>query len=238
LVGFCLREDTGGATPSDFPLTHLDQTDIDHLVTPTTQDLLPLTPMQQGMLFHSLLDQGTSYLEQITLHLDGIEDPERLARAWQHVLDHTPALRATPLWENLTTPLQHIPHHAQLPVTVLDWRHHTPARQDQALADLRAQDQQTGMDLNQSPLLRITIARLSPTRVALLWTFHHLLLDGWSLPLVLSDVFTAYHGTPLPPRPPFRDHLAWLSHQDEQAATDHWRHTLTGIDAPTPLPYD
>ncbi|WP_193518780.1 hypothetical protein, partial [Nocardiopsis kunsanensis] len=75
LVGFCLREDTGGATPSDFPLTHLDQTDIDHLVTPTTQDLLPLTPMQQGMLFHSLLDQGTSYLEQITLHLDGIEDP-------------------------------------------------------------------------------------------------------------------------------------------------------------------
>ncbi|WP_304451228.1 non-ribosomal peptide synthetase [Nocardiopsis sp. YSL2] len=238
LVEFCRGEGVGGASPSDFPLVRLDQAAVDRLAAPGVQDILPLTPMQQGMLFHSLLDEGSSYLEQITVRLDGIEDPARLARAWQHVVDSTPALRSVPAWDALDTPVQLVHEHTALPVTVLDWRDLDPDDQEHALADLLTQDQRTGIDLGTGPLLRITVVRLAPARVALVWTFHHLLLDGWSLPLVLSDVFTAYRGTPLPTRPPFRDHLAWITRQDEQAGLHHWRDTLTGIESPTPLPYD
>ncbi|WP_171986629.1 non-ribosomal peptide synthetase, partial [Nocardiopsis sinuspersici] len=240
LVEFCLRDGVGGATPSDFPLVGLDQAAVDRLAVPGVQDVLPLTPMQQGMLFHSLTDGGSrnAYLEQITVRLDGVDDPERLARAWRRVVEATPALRAVPAWEGLDTPVQLVPEHVDLPTAVLDWRDLGPDAQERALSDLLSQDQRAGIDLARGPLTRIAVARSAPSQVVLVWTFHHLLLDGWSLPLVLSDVFAAYRDAPLPARPPFRDHLAWITRQDDRAGLDHWRESLAGIEAPTPLPYD
>ncbi|MDE3722560.1 amino acid adenylation domain-containing protein [Nocardiopsis sp. N85] len=238
LVDFCLGEGVGGATPSDFPLVELDQQTLDRLVTPHVQDVLPLTPMQQGMLFHSLLDDGSSYLEQIVVRLEGVDSPEKLADAWRRTYEATPALRAVPAWEGLTTPVQLITDTTPLPITIEDLSHLNGPEQENALQAFTDHDRTTGIDLTTGPLMRIGVVRLSPTRTAVTWTFHHLLLDGWSLPLILDDVFTAYRDQPLPARPAFRDHLHWLARQDTETGLAHWRDTLTGIDEPTPLPYD
>ncbi|HXC65670.1 MAG TPA: condensation domain-containing protein, partial [bacterium] len=113
-----------------------------------------------------------------------------------------------------------------------------------ALTQFLDHDRAAGLDLTAPPLMRLAIARLSPTQVHLIWTFHHLLLDGWSVFHVLTDVFAAHAalaaGHPPAPaaRPPFRDYLDWLARQDPAHAETYWRHALTGFDTPTPLPYD
>ncbi|MGW9556199.1 amino acid adenylation domain-containing protein, partial [Nocardiopsis sp. NPDC055551] len=240
LVRFCLSEGVGGASPSDFPLAELDQAAVDRLVGDgrEVEDVYPLTPMQQGMLFHSLMGEGSSYLEQVIVEVEGVDDPERLGRAWQKVVDATPVLRTHAAWEGLPNPVQLVRYSAALPVTVLDWRGLDEEGRDRARAEFLRADEERGLDPATSPLTRVALARVSDTRVVLVWTFHHLLLDGWSLPLVLADVFAAYRGRSLPSRPPFRDHLEWIAGRDEQEGLEYWRGVLAGLEAPTPLPYD
>jgi amino acid adenylation domain-containing protein/non-ribosomal peptide synthase protein (TIGR01720 family) len=247
ITAHCARPEAGGATPSDFPLAHLDQPTLDHLAGNARHihDIYPLTPMQAGLAFHSLAQPGQGlYHEQVTFTLDGVTDPAALAAAWQHATDATPILRTAITWENVPQPLQVVHRHATLPVTLLDWAGHTPAARRAALQDHLARDRDHGLDLATPPLMRLALARLSATEVQVIWTFHHLLLDGWSIFHVLTDVLAAYtalaagHPAPSPARPPFRDYLHWLTRQDHPAAENHWRHTLEGFDTPTPLPYD
>jgi amino acid adenylation domain-containing protein/non-ribosomal peptide synthase protein (TIGR01720 family) len=229
IIEHCAQPETGGRTPSDFPLARLDQAAVDGLGR-DIEDVYPLTPMQAGMVFHGLSqgDQGV-YFEQVSFVLDGVTDPARLAAAWQHVVDHTPVLRSRIAWHGVPEQLQVVHEHVTLPVT-----HVGPVD----LATLLARDRAEGIDLGQAPLMRVTIARLSATEVRVLWTFHHVLLDGWSVFAVLSDVLTAYAGRPLPQRRPFRDYLHWLADQDKPAAEAHWRRVLDGFESPTRLPYD
>jgi amino acid adenylation domain-containing protein len=201
--------------------------------------------MQAGMTFHTLSrhDQDI-YLEQTTFILDGVTDPDVLAAAWQHVSDQTPVLRTAVAWENIPHPLQVVHTTAPLPVTRLDWTGLDQAARHDALTQYLDHDRAAGLDLTAPPLMRLAIARLSPTQVHLIWTFHHLLLDGWSVFHVLTDVFAAHTalaaGRPPAPvtRPPFRDYLHWLARQDPSHAETYWRHALAGFSTPTPLPYD
>ncbi|MCA1694322.1 MAG: condensation domain-containing protein, partial [Actinobacteria bacterium] len=201
--------------------------------------------MQAGMVFHALsqADQGV-YFEQATFVLDGVTDARVLAAAWQHVVDHTPILRSRVVWENVDAPLQVVARHATVPITYLDWTHLSDTTRHNELTQILDQDRTQGLDLNTAPLLRLVIARLSDTTVQLAWTFHHVLLDGWSAFQVLSDVFAAHAALATGQRPtlaarrPFRDYLHWLSEQDHHQAHQHWQHALSGFDSPTPLPYD
>jgi amino acid adenylation domain-containing protein len=106
------------------------------------------------------------------------------------------------------------------------------------LRRLLADDRAMGMDLTRAPLTRVAIVQVTDDRVRLVWTFHHILLDGWSAFHVLSDVLAGYAGATPVVRRPFRDYVAWLSDQDEAAAAEYWRDTLSGLGAPTRLPYD
>ncbi|MFI9000578.1 amino acid adenylation domain-containing protein [Streptomyces sp. NPDC053541] len=241
LIEHCTAEGTGGVTPSDFPLARLTQTELDRLTADGhgVEDVYPLTPMQQGMLFHSLLEPDSSaYFEQTLLVLDGVTDVDALARAWQRVVDATPVLRTTVAWQGVEEPVQIVRREVVLPVTVEDWSGLTEDEQRAALAEFTADDERRGIDLTVAPLSRVALFRLSETRVQVVWTFHHILLDGWSLPLVMADLFTAYRGGELRPRPAFRDYAAWLRQQDTEAAYAYWRDVLAGYDAPVPLPYD
>ncbi|NKY14107.1 non-ribosomal peptide synthetase, partial [Streptomyces somaliensis] len=241
LIGHCVAEGAGGVTPSDFPLAGLTQAEVDLLAGNgrEVEDIYPLTPMQQGMLFHSLLEpDSSSYFEQTLLVLDGVTDIEALARAWQQVVDATPVLRTTLAWQGIAEPVQIVRREAVLPVTVGDWRGLSEEGQRAALEEFTAEDERRGVDLAVAPLSRVALFRLSETRVQVVWTFHHILLDGWSLPLVMADLFTAYRGGALPVRPAFREYHAWLAEQDVQAAHAYWREVLAGYDTPVPLPYD
>ncbi|MFC5720644.1 amino acid adenylation domain-containing protein [Streptomyces gamaensis] len=247
IVEHCLLPGAGGVTPSDFPLARLTQDELDRIAGDgrDVEDILPLTPMQHGMLFHRLMDPtADSYFNQLSMLLEGVTDPAALAAAWQRVVDRTPALRTAVVWEGLAEPVQIVRREVELPVEQYDWRDRTPQEQQTALSELLAADRARGLDLETAPLMRIAVVRLSEDTVRLVWTSSHLMLDGWSTAAVFSEAGHEYAaavgGQPhLPERArPFGDYVAWLAGQDPAAAEAHWRSVLAGFDAPTPLPYD
>ncbi|MFF7651508.1 non-ribosomal peptide synthase/polyketide synthase [Streptomyces sp. NPDC007983] len=247
IVGHCAEPGAGGRTPSDFPLARLDQAGVDRLVGDGRgiEDVYPLTPLQEGMLFHRLVGDGTDvYLDQATLTLAGVSDPEALALAWQRTVDRTPVLRSGVVWEDVERPVQFVRHRAAVPITQVDWRELPEERRAAELDRLRERDLALGLDLTEPPLMRLTIVRLPGDRVELIWTSHHLILDGWSLAQVFSEVCERYAAAARGDRPaltarrPFRDYLHWLDRQDGREAEEYWRALLAGVAAPTPLPYD
>ncbi|MFI5618577.1 amino acid adenylation domain-containing protein [Streptomyces sp. NPDC051567] len=247
IVEHCLAEGSGGATPSDFPLAGLDQAGVDRIVGDgrAVEDIYPLTPMQAGMLFHTLADpESPTYFEQMAFVFDGVPDPDLLARAWQAVTDHLEILRGSLVWDQVDRPLMVINRQAELPVRHLDWRGMGEADQQAALERFLAEDRAQGLNLSVAPLARLALIRTSDTSVRVVRTSHHVLLDGWSTFQMLSELSSAYGalsagGTPaLPARRPFSAYVRWLEEQDLAQAEEYWRGLLAGFDEPTPLPYD
>ncbi|MGH3785814.1 MAG: non-ribosomal peptide synthase/polyketide synthase, partial [Pseudonocardiaceae bacterium] len=247
IVEHCAQPGVGGRTPSDFPLVHLDQAGVDRLVGDgrSVEDVYPLTPLQAGMVFHSLVDTDSgAYVDQIRLLLGGVSDARALGAAWQRVVDRTPALRSAVVWDGVDEPVQVVHHQVAVPTTYYDWRTLSDADRDRELARLLAQDLAAGIDLTALPLLRLVIATLNDDQVVLVLTSHHVVMDGWSLAQVFTEVREQYaasvHGRrpELTIRRPFRDYLHWLSEQDEPQAEEYWRAVLSGFAAPTGLPYD
>nr|QEO73592.1 condensation domain-containing protein [uncultured bacterium] len=247
IVAHCVQPSAGGCTPSDFPLAKLDQSQVDRLAGDgrAVEDIYRLTPMQSGMLFHSLADpEHDVYVHQTSVVLEGISDPSVLAEAWQRVTDRTPILRTAIEWDGLAEPVQVVHRHARMPVVHFDWTALTGTGQREELARYLEADRAAGMDLTAAPLMRLAVAKLSDDSVMLVATAHHLLLDGWSTADVSSEVLEVYsalsRSAPVtaPTRRPFRDYVAWLAERDEDAARRYWQEVLSGFTSPTPLPFD
>ncbi|MGA5576300.1 amino acid adenylation domain-containing protein [Streptomyces koyangensis] len=247
LVAHCAAPGVGGRTPSDFPLAGLDQETLDQLVGDgrDVEDVYPLTPMQSGMVLHTLLDTDRGlYLEQNHIELAGVARPELLATAWQRIVDRTPVLRTAIVRQGVPEPLQVVRRQARIDVTTLDWRERDEAGRREATAAYLTADRARGLDLATAPLSRVAAALLGDDRVQLFWTFHHALLDGWSAMRLLAEVLAEYatlagggERTPRTPRP-YREFVAWLLGQDHTEAERYWRRALAGWTAPTPLPCD
>ncbi|MHC8562320.1 condensation domain-containing protein [Streptomyces albidoflavus] len=211
----------------------------------TVEDIYPLTPLQSGMLFHALADPGSgAYLEQLTFTLEGVTDVERLATAWRRVLERADALRVSLVWEGVPEPVQVVRRQLEAPVHLADWSAAAEAERALLLADFLAEDRARGVDLAEGPLLRVALIGLGAGDVQVVWTFHHLLLDGWSNAALLGDVvaeYAALGGEPAAApavRGSFGDYLRWLAGQDPEAGRAYWRQALAGFDEPVALPYD
>ncbi len=244
IVAHCARPGAGGRTPSDFPLARLDQATVDRLAGTgdEVEDIYPLTPMQAGMVFHTIADADggatDAYVNQVRLRVAGVSDAAAFGRAWQQVVDGTPTLRTSVVWEGVDEPVQIVRRAVALPINRHDWTDRTPAEQDEALRALLDADRAEGIDLASAPLMRLNLVTVGPDEVELIWTFHHVLLDGWSAAAVFGEVCARYADAETAPRRPFRDYLAWLGRQDQEPVEQHWRSVLAGLTGPTPLPYD
>ncbi len=212
---------------------------------PDVEDFYPLSPLQQGLLFHSLSDEGDGlYFNQTLLGLEGALDVEAFRRAWAAVVDLHPILRTFFVWEGVEKPIQVVKRGATMPLDHLDWRADPAGAHAQRLDSLLQEDLAQGFDLSQAPLMRATLVRTADDRHELSWSFHHLLMDGWSMFRMLGQVFATYDtlvagGSPQLERSrPYRDYLVWLSRQDRSKAEAFWRENLAGFTAPTPLPPD
>ncbi|MFC7615018.1 condensation domain-containing protein [Actinokineospora soli] len=246
IAAHCAEPGAGGRTPSDFPLARLTQSQVDRIAGDGSgvEDIYPLTPLQAGMVFHGLVDpDGTAYVDQVRLVLDDVREPEALAEAFQRVVDRTPVLRSSVVWEDVDEPVQVVHRDVRLDIPQHDLR--ALPDPDRALAELVAADRATGFDLGRAPLLRVAIARLADDRVAVVWSTHHVLLDGWSTGQVFGEIREHYRaltaGVPAaaaPARRPFRDYLRWLADRDTAEADAHWRAVLSDVDAPFAVPYD
>ncbi|MBT5903247.1 MAG: amino acid adenylation domain-containing protein [Opitutaceae bacterium] len=199
------------------------------------EDVYELSPLQEGFLFHHLRDPaGGDYVEQMTFLLEGALDLAAFERAWQVVVDRHPALRTSFQWEGLEKPLQIVHRQVAVPLVTEDWGSDGGDRLDAFLAT----DREKGFDLAAAPLMRLTVASIGAERWQVIWTHSHLLLDGWSLPLVLQEVLAAYAGGGggLPVAPKYRDFVRWLRQGKTTGAAAFWREELAGFEEPTPLP--
>ena len=245
LIEQCLLPGAGGYTPSDFPLLRTDQRELDLLLAgvPGVEDAYPLSPMQEGMLFHSLFAGGSDvYVTQARYDLERL-DLEAFRSAWEAVLARQPVLRTGfHAAGGSRTPVQVVRRAVPLPLRVEEGRGLPAAEREAWLAALARSERQAGFDLSRPPLMRLVLARLSESGYHLVWTHHHLLLDGWSVALLLSEVsrlyraFSAGRPAELPPVRPYRDYIAFLERCDGRRAEELWRQTLAGFEAPTPLP--
>ncbi|RKG92068.1 non-ribosomal peptide synthetase [Corallococcus terminator] len=207
------------------------------------EDIYALAPMQQGLLFHSLYAPETGiYFEQLTLRFrDGL-NAGAFQRAWTQAVEDNPLLRTSFHWDALAHPVQVVHSRVELPWRELDWRGLSESERQGRMASLLEEDRQRGFALDRAPLMRCTLIRVGDEACEFLCSHHHLLMDGWSLSLLLRQVLTAYHaarqGQPTPANavPAFRAYIDWLHRQDLPAAERYWRQTLAGFTAPTPLP--
>ena len=215
------------------------------MALPDVQDFYPLSPLQQGLLFHSLSEPDSRmYFNQTLVQLTGALDEGAFRKAWQAAVDHHAILRTFFVWEGVEKPVQVVKREAAIPFEVQDWQGLDAATHDARLDQLRQDDLARGFDLSQAPLMRATLLRSGEQTYELFWSFHHILMDGWSMFAMLGHVFGAYDAlvagqTPeLPETRPYRDHIVWLARQSLPAAETFWRKTLAGFTAPTPLPVD
>ncbi|MBS7596786.1 non-ribosomal peptide synthetase [Pseudomonas sp. RC2C2] len=237
LIEHCCAPQQGGLTPSDVALAALDQAQLDSLplVPGEIDDLYPLSPMQQGMLFHALYAQGNGdYVNQMQVEVRGLE-VARFRQAWKQTLQAHDILRSGFIWQGeLPQPLQFVRKQVELPFAEFDWRGR--ADLDQAVQALARSDREQGFDLQQAPLLRLSLVRCDNDRYQFIYTNHHILMDGWSYAQLLGEVLERYHGhTPLAAAGRYRDYIAWLQAQDAAASAGFWQQHLAGLEAPTHL---
>ncbi|MCK9800868.1 amino acid adenylation domain-containing protein, partial [Pseudomonas sp. MAFF 302030] len=237
LIEHCCREENASLTPSDFPLASLDQAQLDQLplAARDVADLYPLSPMQQGMLFHSLYQQATGdYINQMRLEVSGL-DLERFRDAWQATLDAHDILRTGFIWQgSLEQPVQVVFKQVELPFQVMDWRHRSDLAQ--ALEQQDRIERETAFDLARAPLLRLVLIQTGDDSHHLIYTNHHILMDGWSNSQLLGEVLQRYSGHgPAAQLSRYRDYIAWLQGQDQQADQAFWQGQLATFEAPTRL---
>ncbi|HCE7952704.1 TPA: non-ribosomal peptide synthase/polyketide synthase [Pseudomonas aeruginosa] len=235
LIEHCCQEGNVGATPSDFPLATLRQEQLDRLPLALIEDIYSLSPMQHGMLFHSLYEQASGdYLNQLRVDVHGL-DPARFRAAWQAALDSHDILRAGFLWQgDLEQPLQVIHKHLELPFAEHDWRGREALAE--ALDELAASERRRGFELEQAPLLRLVLVRMDEERYHLVYTHHHILLDGWSSAQLLGEVLARYTGEQAERTGGrYRDYIAWLQAQDKRVSEAFWKEQLAELLEPTRL---
>jgi amino acid adenylation domain-containing protein/non-ribosomal peptide synthase protein (TIGR01720 family) len=247
LIKHCQSPDAGGYTPSDFSLANLAQGTLDQIVANNRQvaDIYPLSPMQQGLLFHTIYspDSGV-YFEQLNMTIDSALNVLVFQQAWQQVIERYSVLRTAFVWEGVEQPLQIVYSQVELPWTQLDWQNFTTDEQQEKLATFLSQDQAKGFELDKVPLMRVTLIQLATESYQFVWSYHHLLLDGWCFPILLKDVLDFYKAgyqkqtLHLPQPRPYRDYIAWLEQQDFAKAKAFWQEQLRGFTAPTPFRVD
>lgn len=206
------------------------------------ESFYPLSPMQQGMLFHSLFEPHTGmYIELFSVKLKGRLNLQVFEQTWQWVTERHSILRTAFLWEGLKEPVQVVQEKVKLPFQVIDWRHLPVSEQDRQLDQFTKDERLAGFDLAKAPLMRLALIQTGDEEFHFVWTHHHILLDGWSIPLLLGEVLTSYAAfnqgrePANEPTRPFRDYIVWLKRQDLKQSESYWRSRLAGFTAPTPL---
>ncbi len=203
-------------------------------------DIYPLTSAQQGILFHCLRDLSPNlYVGQFLFSINPGIDQDTYEKAWRQLIDRHSVFRTLFAWDLPDKPLQVVLKSAQIPFAFHDWRDLPPENQNARLRKFLREDRERGFDLAKAPLTRIAVVRMESPALLVIWTQHHLVLDGWSLSLVLREIESRYSAlckgqeATVSPARPFKDFVIWLDRQDRRQAEIFWREHLKGFEATT-----
>ncbi|MFB2772374.1 condensation domain-containing protein [Pelatocladus sp. BLCC-F211] len=208
------------------------------------EDIYELTPVQKGMLFHCLYaSESALYFFHHTLTLHGHPNIEAFEQAWQQVVDRHTILRTGFYWEDIDNPLQVVYKQVKISLNQYDWRGVETAEQQERLKSFLESDRQLYFDFSQPCLMRLSLIRLAGDRYEFIWSNHHIIIDGWTTPIILEECLKIYAAlcefkkVNLAPARPFRNYIDWLQQRDIAKTESFWRQALKGIKAPTPLTY-
>ncbi len=214
-------------------------------VCPDLEDLYPLSPLQQGLLFHSAYaPESGVYIEQMRCRLRGELDGRAFRKAWQRLVARHAVLRTRFMWRDVPSPVQIVMPSADLCWLELDWQEYSGSEQAARLQQFVQEDRRLDFDFERPPLMRLALIRVAPETYEVVWTHHHILMDGWCLPILLKEVLTSYHAFRSGQEPaqdlpaPYRHYVAWLQQQNSADLEEFWRATLKGFTAPTLLGED
>nr|MDQ2971247.1 condensation domain-containing protein [Acidobacteriota bacterium] len=210
------------------------------MTTANLEDVYELSPMQQGILFHTLYDPAANaYFEQCIVTLRGRLDRVRFERAWQRLAARHPILKTSFHWEALEKPVQVVHREVEVPFQFFDWSDLPPDVQGSRLDTFLQEDRTRSFDLASPPLFRVALFKNGDELYEYVLSFQHLLLDRWSRLLILKEMIAEYAGRgepdALPSPRPYGEYIAWLQEQDRGRAEAFWRRTLAGFTTPTPL---
>ncbi|WP_083452801.1 non-ribosomal peptide synthetase [Mycolicibacterium goodii] len=235
LAGICahVRAGGGGLTPSDVAPARLSQQQIDDLTTQFDMvDVLPLTPLQHGLLFHTGLSQDSEdlYAVQLDISVSGRLDVERMREAVQTVIRRRPNVVAH-FYEDFGEPVQILPANPELAWQYVDLSGRPDI--DAQIEQISAAERSAVCRLGDQPPFRAAVLRTGEDTYRLVLTNHHIVLDGWSKPILLQEIFVSYFGQRLPAPVPYRRFVSWLAEQDNDAARAAWRGVFNGFETPT-----
>ncbi|MFO0762808.1 MAG: non-ribosomal peptide synthase/polyketide synthase, partial [Byssovorax sp.] len=260
LIEHCLAPEAGGYSPSDFQV-RLPQHLIDQLARrallpageaaasaaqrKNIEAIYPLSPMQEGMLFHTVYAQGDGvYVTQLDWAVRGSFDLGAFERAFQRLVERHAILRTFFVWEGLDQPVQVVEKQAPFRLGTLDLRGRDPAEQVEEMRRFGVEDRRRDFDLGAAPLLRVTVFHLGDDVYRCLFSIHHILVDGWSMPILIRELRAFYDAETtgrtldLPALPRYADFIAWLGQQDAGKAESFFRGLLGGFRSPTPFGVD
>jgi amino acid adenylation domain-containing protein len=210
--------------------------------TKDIEAIYPLSPMQQGMLFHTLYQpESRIYFEQFRFTIHGDLNKSAFEQAWQQVVQRHAALRSLFVWKNRKQPVQVVRKQVNLTWINRDLCLLSTEEQQKQIICFLNIDKEQSFELDKAPLMRFVLFRLADETYHFVWSFHHILLDGWSWPILFKEIFAFYESITnnqqlyLAPSRSYRDYINWLQQQDLSSAEEFWRRTLEGFTASTPL---
>jgi len=233
--------------PGDFSYKELSFSQINYLEQEygLLEDVYTLSPMQEGLYYHAVTDPlSAAYFCQVGYRLKGIVDLEKFEQSYAALIKRHPVLRTVFCDEINGRLLQIVPISGVTDFKFIDLTGRGRTELDQALADFKKADRDTGFDIMGGPLMRLTVIRLAPDEHEVVWSHHHIILDGWSVSIIMSEFFRIYEHAinntdiALPPIIPFSAYTRWLSGFDREACKSYWRQYLEGYDTPAGLPPD
>ncbi|WP_369546632.1 amino acid adenylation domain-containing protein [Bacillus velezensis] len=247
VIEHCAAQEHIHLTPSDISLKDITISELDQFVQQTQhigdiENIYPLTPMQKGMLFHSLIDSASrAYFEQASFDLKGDLDIEAFTMSLSYLAESHEILRTHFYTEWKDQPLQIVFRKKPIEITVEDIRSMKNKQRNDFIADFIQKDKARGFDLTQDALMRVSILRTEDDQVRLIWSFHHILMDGWCLPLITKEVFETYYELLDRRKPereavtPYSQYIEWLEDQDHKNASAYWQKYLDGYEGQTVL---
>ncbi|APJ11945.1 non-ribosomal peptide synthetase [Bacillus safensis] len=209
------------------------------------KDMYKMSPLQEGILFHSLYDKENSdslpYINQTSFLIKG---PLKLAyfrKSWGYIVDRYDIFHTMFLWEEIDNPLQVVLKSTKFNVNFQDWTSYSIDEQKEKLKTFLKADRRRKFSLEEAPLMRVTVLQLSIDEFRVVWTHHHLILDGWGASIVINELFKVYENMVkgrdwvLTQSPPYKNYIRWIRQQDKAQAEAFWRKELEGITSPTPF---
>jgi amino acid adenylation domain-containing protein len=246
IIDICAAKEDIEPTPGDFTYKGLSIESLEQLqaLYPDIEDIYPLTPMQAGMLFHSLLDETPgAYFQQTSFRMQGEIDIALVEKSLNQLVKRHAVLRTAFVHKEIQRPLQVVLKTRPVELYYRDISHISAARQkDNLVREYKDNDKNRAFDLSKDILVRVSIFRLEQSEYIFTWSFHHILMDGWCNGIITSEFFQVYTANrenrpdPLPVIKPYRTYIQWLEKQDREESGRYWQNYLDGFEQPTGIP--